>query len=188
MWLQKSRLNWNLKGDRNTRFFHVMVKGRQCRNEITSITIGDIVLGEPSQVKSEIMKHFKTQFSEEWVNRPKLGGTFKSVHSSPHYERLEAEFTEAEIKAAVKDCDGNKAPGPDGFNMLCFQKCWKLMKGEVLNFMKDFHMNGRLVTGLNSSFVTLIPKRENPVGLADYRPISLVGSVKKFYQRCFLRD
>ncbi|KAL7220773.1 hypothetical protein ACSBR2_013628 [Camellia fascicularis] len=60
------------------------------------------------------------------------------------------------------DCDGNKAPGPDGFNLLCYQKFWKVMKGDVINFVKEFHTNGKLVKGINSSFITLIPKRDNP--------------------------
>jgi len=31
----------------------------------------------------------------------------------------------------------------------------------------------------NASFITLVPKRENPSTLNDYRPISLVGCVNK---------
>lgn len=79
----------------------------------------------------------------------------------------------------MKDCDGNKTPGPDGFNLAYFQKFWKILKSDLLQFFKDFHRNGKLVLGLNSSFISLIPKVENPVGLGDYRPISLVGLVYK---------
>ncbi|GMP86361.1 hypothetical protein CsSME_00039160 [Camellia sinensis var. sinensis] len=43
--------------------------------------------------------------------------------------------------------------------------------------MNEFHSNGKLALGINSSFITLIPKKENPVGLGDYRPISLITSV-----------
>ncbi|XP_028074328.1 uncharacterized protein LOC114276708 [Camellia sinensis] len=118
--LQKSRLNWNLKGDRNTRFFHVVAKGKHCRNEIISIAFGSSVLKEPSQVKSAVFEHFKKQYFEEWVSRPKLGGIFKSMSSSPYFNVLETEFSKSEILAAVKDCEGNKALGPDGFNMLYF--------------------------------------------------------------------
>ena len=127
MWLQNSRLSWTLKGDRNTRFFHVMARTRQSRNEVASITVGDSVVEEPYIVRREVFEHFRKHYTEKWVVRPKLGGLFKSVHSSPRVEMLEAEFSEEEIKAAVKNCDGNKAPGPDGFNMLCFQKFWKVM-------------------------------------------------------------
>ena len=53
------------------------------------------------------------------------------------------------------------------------------MKKDVINFVNEFHKNGKLVKGINRSFITLIPKKENPKGLAKYRPISLVGSIYK---------
>ncbi|XP_028103519.1 uncharacterized protein LOC114302671 [Camellia sinensis] len=85
------------------------------------------------------------------------------------------EFSEAEVWGAVKGCDENRAPGPDGLNLACFQKLWKVMKSDVLNFLSEFHKNCKLVKGINSSFITLVPKKENPVGLADYRPITFIG-------------
>ena len=45
----------------------------------------------------------------------------------------------------------------------------KILEGDVINFMKDFHRNGRLVKGLNKAFTTLVPKKENPVGLSNQR-------------------
>ncbi|KAL7243530.1 hypothetical protein ACSBR1_015848 [Camellia fascicularis] len=131
LWLQKSRLNWSMKGDKNTRYFHAMTKCRQTRNEINSITEGEVVYEEPWQVKEKVYKHFKDHFDENWVVRPELGGSFKSVRGSCGFDMLEAVFTEAEIKAVVMECDGNKAPGPDGFNMGCFQKFWNVMKKDV---------------------------------------------------------
>ncbi|GLT38123.1 hypothetical protein SLA2020_123890 [Shorea laevis] len=43
----------------------------------------------------------------------------------------------------------------------------------------DFHHNGRLVKGLNFSFLALIPKKLNPKQLKEYRPISLIGCLYK---------
>lgn len=36
-----------------------------------------------------------------------------------------------------------------------------------------------MAKGSNTSFLVLIPKRDNPVGLNDYRPISLVECISK---------
>ncbi|XP_028062047.1 uncharacterized protein LOC114265425 [Camellia sinensis] len=85
--------------------------------------------------------------------------------------------------AAIKECDGNKAPGPDGFNLICIQKGWRIMKADIIKFMADFHENGRLVKGLNCSFVTLIPKKENPTIIQDFRPTSLINSACKILSK-----
>ncbi|CAL5392116.1 unnamed protein product [Camellia sinensis] len=182
MWLQKARLDWALKGDKNTRFFHIMATSRQSRNGLNSVTVGDMVYEDPVKVKQEVCLHFIRHFLEEWKCRPSLEGVFKTVRSSQAFELLESEFSEDEIWIAIKNCEGNKAPGPDGFNLLCYQKHWKIMKGDLIQFMKEFHTHGKLVKGINSSFITLVPKKENTentVGLSDFRPISLGGSVYK---------
>lgn len=183
IWLPKSRLNWAHKGDKNTRFFHVMASCRQNRNAVGSLKFNGIVYDEPVRVKHEVLNFFKAHFTEVWSSRPKLMGNFKSISSTVVADQIEAEFSKAEIWAAVRSCDGNKAPGPDEINMLFFKKCWKVVKKEVLQFMQDFHQYGKLVGGLNSSFITLVPKKDNPISLGDYRPISLIRSLYKIISK-----
>ena len=48
-----------------------------------------------------------------------------------------------------------------------------------MQFMREFHTNSKLVLGINSSFVALIPKNDNPSSLSELRPISLIGSLYK---------
>ncbi|CAL5404505.1 unnamed protein product [Camellia sinensis] len=179
IWHQKSRLNWTLNGDKNTRFFHVFANTRQSRNMISSIVVNGVSYEDPSRVQLEVYQHFKKLFTEDWVSRPVLGGPFNTIEADYVSHHLVAEFSEAEVLAAIKDCNTNKAPGPDGFNLLCYQKFWKTMKPEIMQFFADFHTNSKLTYGINSTFISLIPKLENPSGLSDYRPISLVSSLYK---------
>jgi hypothetical protein len=48
-----------------------------------------------------------------------------------------------------------------------------------MRFVSEFHRNGKLAKGINSTFIALIPKIDNPQRLNDFRPISLVGSLYK---------
>lgn len=48
-----------------------------------------------------------------------------------------------------------------------------------MRFMEEFHRNGRLVKGLNPSYIVLIPKKKDARLLSDFRPITLIGSVYK---------
>lgn len=49
--------------------------------------------------------------------------------------------------------------------------------------MQDFHRYGKLVGGINSSFIALVPKKDNPISLRAYRPISLIGSMYKILSK-----
>ena len=40
-------------------------------------------------------------------------------------------FDEAEVFGVVKDFEGDKAPGPDGFPMAFFQTCWDVIKADL---------------------------------------------------------
>ncbi|XP_028091070.1 uncharacterized protein LOC114291222 [Camellia sinensis] len=186
IWHQKSRLLWARCADRNTRFFHLMARSRQRVNLIDSVTVERVRHEDPTQVKQAVLSHFRNHFAESWTSRPQIFGPFVTI--SPEVAvGLEAMFTEEEIWAAIQDCDGNKAPGLDGFNLACIKKCWEIMKGDILQMMYEFHTNGKLARGVNSSFMVLIPKKNNPIGLGDYRPISLVTSVYKILAKVLSR-
>jgi len=45
--------------------------------------------------------------------------------------------------------------------------------------MTKFYFFRKLPRGTNASFLALIPKKEFPEGLSDYRPISLIKSLYK---------
>ncbi|CAL5382198.1 unnamed protein product [Camellia sinensis] len=187
IWFQKSRLNWAQNGDRNTRFFHIMANKRQRRNLVDSVVVDGIRVEELVLVREAVLRYFSKAFAEEWKYRPKLTGNFISISRTKVVEVLEHEFTMDEVWEAAKDCDGNKVPGPDGFNMICIQKCWKIMKGDVFQFMQEFYKNSKLAKRINSSFITLIPKKVNPEELADYRPICLIGVVYKILAKILSR-
>ncbi|GKV31782.1 hypothetical protein SLEP1_g40447 [Rubroshorea leprosula] len=179
MWQQKSRMLWLKEGDANTKFFHRSVKGRWRRNEVNSIRINGVQLIEVETIKQETAKYFQDLFAEEQWSRPKLDGiSFKQISRTDN-ETLIAAFSEQEIKEAIWDCDSSKSPGPDGFNFRFVKTMWEVIKFDVINFVQEFQEHGRLVRGSNASFIVLIPKTENPQGIEEYRPISLIGVMYK---------
>ncbi|KAK2413749.1 hypothetical protein QL285_036426 [Trifolium repens] len=92
-------------------------------------------------------------------------------------------FSEAEVKAVIWDCDSFKSPKSDGINFGFFKDFWLELKGDVMMFISEFHRNGKLTKGLNSTFIALIPKVDSPQRLNDFRPISLVGSLYKILDK-----
>ena len=56
---------------------------------------------------------------------------------------------------------------------------WEIIGADVVNAINIFYNSGYIPRGCNASFITLMPKRDNPSMLNEYRPISLVGCVYK---------
>ncbi|KAK9073992.1 hypothetical protein SSX86_006587 [Deinandra increscens subsp. villosa] len=84
-----------------------------------------------------------------------------------------------EVKMAIWDCDINKAPGPDGFNSKFLKTHWDKNGPLMMEVLHEFHETGQISLGCNASFIALIPKKENPLLLTQFRPITLVGSIYK---------
>ena len=176
---QKSRLKWLAEGDENSRFFHACIRSNRRRTNIVKLQVGEGWVENVNDIKGVIKDHFEEFFKEEVFNRPTLDGVdFGSVGREDN-ELLTRPFTVEEIKEAIWDCDGNKCPGPDGFNFNFLKSCWNVVEPEVVSFFEEFHSKGVIPKAVSASFLTLVPKVTNPQQLGEYRPISLIGSMYK---------
>lgn len=102
------------------------------------------------EVKEEATRHFSGQFKEERGIRPTLDGIHFNKISELEAELLTASFTMEEVKEAVWSYEGDKSPGPDGFNFTFIKTCWETIKEEILELMAQFHSNGRLPKAFTS--------------------------------------
>ena len=80
---------------------------------------------------------------------------------------LENTFSEEEVRQAVWNCGIDKSPGPDGFSGGFFRASWDIIKADIMKMFSEFHRNGKLCAGLNSTFVSLIPKVSNPQNIGE---------------------
>ncbi|GAU46455.1 hypothetical protein TSUD_402220 [Trifolium subterraneum] len=136
-----------------------------------------------AEVRQTVYQNFRNHFQKKLHNRPDIDGlVFKLISSSDGADLIKPFFME-EIKAAIWDCDSYKCPGPDRINWVFFKDFWEVLKIDLLNFFAEFHHNGKLTKGLNSTFIALIPKVESPQCVADFRPIALVSSVYKILSK-----
>ena len=72
---------------------------------------------------------------------------------------LESDFEVEEVREAVLALRGDKAPGPNGLPIACCHQFWDTLKEDILAFLTDFHLRGKLPNSIGASFITLIPKK-----------------------------
>ena len=86
---------------------------------------------------------------------------------------LMKEVLEEEIKETLLSFQKDKSPGLDGWILEFFLAGYDIIGPDLLHLVEETRVNGVLHLPLNSTFITLIPKKDNPKFLEDYRPISL---------------
>ena len=62
---------------------------------------------------------------------------------------MEDEFTLDEVQNALASCDGNKVPGPNGFNLKFIKDNCDVIQYDFMKFIEEFHRDGAIVNELN---------------------------------------
>ena len=70
LWFQKSRENWLVHGNRNTKFFHAQTIVRRHRNKIAGIFVDDIWCSDDVFMQREAIKFFKSLFCSSEACQP----------------------------------------------------------------------------------------------------------------------
>ena len=156
------------------RFFHRMANSNRRNNCIENLMIDWALLSNQDRIADHIEHFYMNLYSDQQVQRP-----FPDVLDFPRISGdnavwLERPFEEAEIFEVIKEFNGDKSPGPDGFLMAFFQACWGTLKSDIVAVFNHFHVTGQFEKSLNATFIALIPKKAAVVDVKDFRPISLV--------------
>ncbi|KAL0003924.1 hypothetical protein SO802_011485 [Lithocarpus litseifolius] len=92
---------------------------------------------------------------------------------------LSSEYSAEEIKAVLFQMGPTKAPGPDGMNVLFYQKFWHIVGNNVITAVLDFLKTGNMQPEINYTHIVLIPRVKSPERMSKYRPISLCNVIYK---------
>ncbi|XP_042481025.1 uncharacterized protein LOC122061674 [Macadamia integrifolia] len=117
LWAEKAKLRWMKNGDCNSKIFHLSVKLRRLKNQITSLKKEDGTWVSDQQGISFYVSDFFEKFHEadEITVHNDLLDNIPRVLEEEDVAGLEIVPSGDEIKLAVWDLDPVSSPGPDGF-------------------------------------------------------------------------
>ena len=117
----KSKFTWAKEGATNTKLFHSLVNLRKAKDVITKLELeyGSLV-DKNKYIVLEITGFFQSLYKLEGLSFWGIHGIEWQPIASHLVEWLERPFEE-EVKKAIYECDGNRAPGPNGFILALFQ-------------------------------------------------------------------
>ncbi|XP_026428523.1 uncharacterized protein LOC113324421 [Papaver somniferum] len=184
-WRIKSKTKWIQDGDRNTTHFMRTASAKRRYNRIIQLYINESLTLDRFQLQEHIVEFYKLLFTEENFIRPDLVDIeFYSI-STDEAAILEAYFTEDEVILAIKNLAQDKVPGPDGYPIIFFMKCWCFLKKDLMdtNTIQEFWSSGTIDTRHNSTFICLVHKKDYIETIKDCRTICLLTGVYKIISK-----
>ncbi|XP_071704822.1 uncharacterized protein [Rutidosis leptorrhynchoides] len=143
--LQQAKIKWLKEGDKNTKFFHSILRARKNKNRVDTDSVNSLD-------------------GYEDIFTTKLTTAEASI--------MVTELTYVEIKQALFDIDDNKPAGPDGYSSLFFKKAWDVIGKDGCLAIKEFFSSGKLLGELNATLIALVPKIRTPNKVSDFRLIA----------------
>lgn len=188
LWLQRSRVNWLKDEDRNTKFFHSRAVWRAKKNKISKLRdANETVHSSTMKLESMATEYFQDVYTADPnLNPETVTRLIQEKVTDIMNEKLCEDFTEDEISQAIFQIGPLKSPGPDGFPARFYQRNWGTIKADIIGAVRRFFQTGLMPEGVNDTAIVLIPKKEQPVDLRDFRPISLCNVVYKVVSKCLV--
>jgi hypothetical protein len=97
-------------------------------------------------------------------------------------------FIEDEVWSVIFYLPNDKAPGPDCLTDIFYKRSWGIIRLDIMNAFNAFwSLDSRSFNHLNDAYMFLLRKKEHPVEIRDYRPISLIHSFGKLITKCLAK-
>jgi hypothetical protein len=175
----RSRIGWLHEGDANTKLFHLHSRHRKRKNFIAKLVSEDQVYTKHED-KAQLVDLYYEEVLGTSTNREHTINL--NEHGVPMFDlsELDSPFSEEEVWATIKGLPADKAPGPNGLTRRFYKSCWPIIKQNIMAAVSAIW--SRKLMGfsvLNTTYITLLPKKEVAEQPKDFRPISLVHSFAK---------
>lgn len=157
-----------------------MANGRKNYNSILALQQDNGTAVPDDQLAQTLYQHFKSLLGLGNCRQQPFSLTGKvGPKISDQLQILDNAIGEEEIKQAIHQMLPDKSSGPDGLTIEFYRAFWTIIKEDFVNMVKFFYDNSHGISSFNQVAITLIPKKEAPVRISDYRPISVINTVVK---------
>ncbi|CAI5528215.1 unnamed protein product [Closterium sp. Naga37s-1] len=158
-------------------FLSGLVKSRKAKTEFLEVVFKGVQRKGAKDVLQAASEHFREACAESPSNHNIVPWPIDEERRLQEKDQLQldAEWSEQEVKAALKGLPAGKAPGQDGLPKDFFEQNWELLGPEVMKEVKGFESTGVLSEAFTTAVTILLHKKGDRCDLGNYRPITLLS-------------
>ena len=98
-----------------------------------------VLYEDEANVCSQLVLFYQGLYEGNEVWRPSMDGLDFACIEEDEMLSLEKEFSKEEVFQVLREMEGDKALGPEGFTMVFFHKCWSVVEKDDMDFFDYFH-------------------------------------------------
>lgn len=130
---------------------------------------------------------FSKNFRRSYTAQPNPHTTATNLSTTREYEgasneELDRPFTQAELQVALSRLTRNTSLGKDRVTNKHLRQLPPRALVALLRYYNDCWIKGALPTAWKHSEVTMVPKPNKPISIANLRPISLTSCAGKLFE------
>ncbi|KAL6558442.1 hypothetical protein OROMI_018792 [Orobanche minor] len=165
-WKQKANMKWMLEGERNSKFFHNLVKKKRHKFFLHCICDNGCLITNPEDIHVSAVNYFSNCFGEQMPILDEINPNLvPKIITHEQNNMLCVTLLLMKLEVAF------------------FQICWDIISSDVFDAVVDFFSGSPMPRAFTTTTISLIPKNNNPQSWKDFRPISLCNSTYKIISK-----
>lgn len=144
-----------------------------------------------SDIVEEGVHHFRTLFKED--SRATIDVILRVASHFPLFidqkdnRNLMVEISKEELLGILHSFQKDKSLGSNGLPTEFYLACFNTLGNDLLKVVEYSRSIGKILAAFNSTFITLIPKADNPSNFDQFRPILLCNNIYKTISKLIAR-
>ena len=175
----RSKEQWIELGEKPTRYFFQLETKRQSRNAIQELRVGDRSVTSDMEILNTCREFYSSLYLAEPVDlscQEWLLDQLDAILTAEDQNKCEGDFTLGECYEALSQMSSGKSPGADGLPVEFYRRFWGLLDADLVASLNYSFKHGSLSDSQRQGIIRLLYKKDDPLSLKYWRPISLLNA------------
>ncbi|KAM9941469.1 hypothetical protein ACTFIT_008015 [Dictyostelium discoideum] len=179
-------LKKHINGEIPSKYLSAILNKRSKDAKIESIQYGNIITSDPDQIENAFVEFYTNLYSLQIccpITHQLMLNTWPIIKNE-YWNGLDSPFIQEEVEAAIKTCNPNKSPGPDGVTNAFYINHLNQVKPILTTLFNDILENPHhITTEFTEGLIHTIYKKGNPLLISNRRPITLLNTDYKILSK-----